>query len=173
MPQCYADRQKRLKAEPVGRSVAESDRRERADKARKRRADKRSPPGRSVRDDRREEPGIDRADFDPTLATLREGVVNVAIDRALEEVDGWEKKLRAADDRELTPVADNLAALRIELEREPLDGFTVSRLLQTLASQAAHLSGEGTEAESAAPVAAQLEELAKLLYNEGKSLQQP
>lgn len=47
--------------------------------------------------------GIDRADFDPTLATLREGVVNVALDRATEEVDGWEKRLRAADDRELTP----------------------------------------------------------------------
>lgn len=117
--------------------------------------------------------GIDRADFDPTLATLREGVVNVALDRATEEVDGWEKRLRAADDRELTPVADNLAALRTELQREPLDGVTLGHLMQDLASQVAHLSGEGTEAESAAPIAAKLEELAKLLYAEGNSLGQP
>lgn len=117
--------------------------------------------------------GIDRADFDPTLATLREGVVNVALDRATEEVDGWERRLRAADDRELTPVADNLAALRTELQREPLDGVTLGHLMQDLASQVAHLSGEGTEAESAAPIAAKLEELAKLLYAEGNSLGQP
>lgn len=45
--------------------------------------------------------------------------------------------------------------------------------MQDLASQVAHLSGEGTEAESAAPIAAKLEELAKLLYAEGNSLGQP
>ena len=117
--------------------------------------------------------GIDRKDFDGTLATLRQGVINVALDKAVEEVDDWEKRLRAADDRELTPVADNLAALRTELQREPLDGVTVGHLMQDLASQTAHLSGEGTEAESGAPVAAKLEELAKLLYTEGKSLGQP
>ena len=117
--------------------------------------------------------GIDRGDFDPTLATLREGVVNVALDRAVEEVDGWERKLRAADDRELTPVADNLAALSIELQREPLDGVTLSHLMQDLASQVAHVSGEGTEGESSAPVAAKLQELAKLLYAEGNSLSGP
>ena len=117
--------------------------------------------------------GIDRADFDPTLATLREGVIDVALDRAVGEVDGWERRLRAADDRELTPVADNLAALRTELQREPLDGVTLAHLMQDLASQIAHLSGEGTEAESAAPVAAKLQELAKLLYAEGNSLDKP
>lgn len=117
--------------------------------------------------------GIDRKDFDGTLATLRQGVINVALDRATEQVDGWERRLRAADDRELTPVADNLAALRTELEREPLDGVTLGGLLKTLASQCAHLSGEGTEAEGPGPVAAQLQELAKLLYTEGDSLNQP
>lgn len=116
---------------------------------------------------------IDRKDFDGTLATLRQGVVNVAIDRATEEVDGWERRLRAADDRELTPIADNLAALRTELQREPLDGVTLAGLLQTLASQVAHVSGEGTEAEGPGPVEAQLAELAKLLYTEGNSLDQP
>ena len=119
------------------------------------------------------ENGIGRKDFDGTLATLRQGVINVALDKATEEVDGWEKRLRAADDRQLTPVADNLAALRIELEREPLDGVTVSHLMQDLASQVAHVSGEGTEAESGAPVAAKLQELAKLLYAEGNSLSGP
>lgn len=119
------------------------------------------------------ENGIDRKDFDGTLATLRQGVINVALEQATAEVDGWEKRLRAADDRELTPVADNLAALRTELQREPLDGITVSGLLKTLASQVAHVSGEGTEAEGPGPVDAQLAELAKLLYAEGNALDQP
>ena len=117
--------------------------------------------------------GIDRKDFDGTLATLRQGVINVALDQATKEVDGWEKRLRAADDRQLTPVADNLAALRTELEREPLDGITVSHLMQDLASQVAHLSGEGTEAEGPGPVDASLAELAKLLHAEGNSLDKP
>lgn len=117
--------------------------------------------------------GIDRKDFDETLATLRQGVINVALDRATKEVDGWERRLRAADDRQLTPVADNLAALRTELQREPLDGVTLGGLLKTLASQVAHVSGEGTEAEGPGPVDASLAELAKLLYDEGLSLDRP
>lgn len=117
--------------------------------------------------------GIDRKDFDGTLATLRQGVVNAALEQATEEVDGWERRLRAADDQQLAPVADNLAALRTELQREPLDGVTISGLLKTLASQTAHLSGEGTEAEGPGPVDARLAELAKLLYTEGDALGRP
>ena len=116
---------------------------------------------------------IGREDFDGTLATLRQGVINVAIEQATAEVDGWEKRLRAADDYELTPIADNLAALRTELQREPLDGVTLGGLMKTLASQVAHVSGEGTEGEGPGPVGASLAELAKLLYDEGLSLDQP
>ena len=117
--------------------------------------------------------GIDRKDFHGTLAARRQGVVNMALYQATNEVAGWERRRRAADDRELTPIADNLAALRTELEREPLDGVTVSHLMRDLASQVAHVSGEGTEAEGPGPVDASLAELAKLLYDEGLSLDRP
>lgn len=113
--------------------------------------------------------GVSANDFEPTLATLREGVTQVAIDRAVAEVDGWEATLRGADDRVLTPVADNLAALSTELRRDPLDAVTVGGLLRRLAGQTRHVASEGTAAESAAPIAVKLEQLAELLQTEGDS----
>ncbi|MDQ4106752.1 MAG: hypothetical protein M3157_06230 [Actinomycetota bacterium] len=116
---------------------------------------------------------ISARDFDPTLATLREGVLEVALDRAREEVDTWERRLRESDDRNLVPVADNLARLRTELEREPLDGVTISGLMTTLAGQVREVASEGAEGAGPGPVAGKLEDLAKLLEVEGRSLSEP
>lgn len=116
---------------------------------------------------------ISTSDFDPTLATLREGVLQVAVDRAAGEVDVWEKRLRGSGDRNLVPIADNLARLRTELGREPLDGVTIGGLMTTLSEQVRGVASRGTEGAGPAPVAGKLEDLGKLLEVEGDSLTGP
>ena len=112
------------------------------------------------------ENSINAADFDSTLSTLRQGVVQVAVGRAREEVDGWQRKLAATDDPELVPVADNLARLSTELGREPLDGVVISGLMTTLADQTRALASS----DVAGTVGDKLEQLGGLLGSEGASL---
>ncbi len=112
------------------------------------------------------ENGIEAADFDSTLSTLRQGVVEVAVGKAREEVDGWQRKLAATDDPELVPVADNLSRLSTELDREPLDGVVISGLMTTLADQTRALASS----DVAGTVTDKLEQLGQLLASEGASL---
>lgn len=112
------------------------------------------------------ENGVSARDFDSTLSTLREGVIEVAVGQAKEEVDGWQQKLAATDDPELVPVADNLARLSIELDREPLDGVVISGLMTTLADQTRALASS----DVAGTVGDKLEQLGGLLASEGASL---
>ena len=112
------------------------------------------------------ENSINATDFDSTLSTLRQGVVQVAVGRAKEEVDGWQRRLAATDDPELVPVADNLARLSTELDREPLDGVAISGLMTTLADQTRELASS----DVAGTVSDKLEQLGGLLGSEGASL---
>ncbi|MBA2442517.1 MAG: hypothetical protein H0V53_08950 [Rubrobacter sp.] len=100
---------------------------------------------------------------DSTVSTLREGVLQIALDRAVGEVDGWQKKLAATDNPELVPISDNLAALSTELSRDPLDGMVIGGLLSTLGRQVQEVSGTGT----GKPIADKLESLSRLLASEG------
>lgn len=112
------------------------------------------------------ENGINAGDFDSTLSTLRQGITQVAVGQAKEEVDGWQRRLAATDDSELVPVADNLARLSTELDREPLDGVVISGLMTTLSEQTRALADSGT----ASAVADKLEQLGQLVGSEGASL---
>jgi hypothetical protein len=48
---------------------------------------------------------VEPEDFDPTTSALRGGVENLAIGRALPEIDGWEQKLEESGDPQLAPIA--------------------------------------------------------------------
>ncbi len=102
-------------------------------------------------------------EVDSTVSTLREGVMQLALDRAVSEVDGWQRKLAATDNPELVPISDNLTALSTELRREPLDGMVIGGLLSTLGRQVQEVSGTGT----GKPIADKLEGLSRLLASEG------
>ena len=74
-------------------------------------------------------------DFEPTISTLRGGVENIAIERALSEIDRWEQKLEESGDSQLAPIAENLRQFRALLTADTLDvtaiGLAVGRAGRT------------------------------------------
>jgi hypothetical protein len=105
-------------------------------------------------------------DFDSTTAMLREGVRQAAIERAISEVDGWQKKLEASGDPGLQPIASNLRELKELLAAEELDVEEVGRLLVELGDQTQAVAVSGT----ASPVADKLQLLSRLLTDEGRTM---
>ncbi len=74
-------------------------------------------------------------DFEPTISTLRGGVENIAIERALSEIDRWEQKLEELGDSQLVPIAEDLRQFRALLTADTLDvtaiGLAVGRAGRT------------------------------------------
>jgi hypothetical protein len=105
-------------------------------------------------------------EFDSTTAALNQGVRSLAIERAVSEVEGWQKRLEASNDPLLQPIADNLGALKELLTAETLDGGAIGRLLVDLGDQTQAVAVSG----KAAPVADRLQLLSQLLTDEGRSV---
>jgi hypothetical protein len=110
--------------------------------------------------------GITPEDFDPTISALEGGIVQLAIGRAVAEIETWERKLEATGDPELQAIAGNLGALRGLLTADDLRVAAAGPLLTTLGEQVrGAASGEvGTQ------VAGKLRRLSELLTSEGRSL---
>jgi hypothetical protein len=109
---------------------------------------------------------IEPEDFDSTISTLREGVRSVEIERAISEVEGWQKKLEASGDPGLQPIAADLGKLKELLRAETLDAEAIGRMLVDLGDRALAVAVSGT----ASPVADRLQLLSKLLTDEGRSI---
>jgi hypothetical protein len=107
---------------------------------------------------------IKNEDFDSTTSALREGVRGLAIERAVSEVDGWQKRLEASSDPGLQPIADNLGELKELLTAETLDAGAIGRLLVDLGDQTQAVAVSGT----ASPVADRLQLLSTILTDEGR-----
>ena len=105
-------------------------------------------------------------DLDSTTSALNQGVRSLAIERAISEVDGWQRKLEASRDPGLQPIADNLGELRELLSAETLDAGAIGRLLVELGDRTQAVAVSGT----ASPVADQLQLLSQLLTDEGRSV---
>jgi hypothetical protein len=108
--------------------------------------------------------------IDSTISALREGAMQLALDRGRKEVSGWQRMLQDSGEQQLIPISDNLAALDTALSLDPLDGATIGRLMRTLAGQTREVASGDLVGGSAAPVAERLESLAGLLENEGASI---
>ncbi len=109
---------------------------------------------------------VEPEDFDPTISALRGGVENIAIERALSEIDGWEQKLEESGDPQLAPIAENLRQLRALLTADRLDGTAVGLLLGVLGEQV-HGVASGSLGES---VGGKLRLLSGLLVTEGRTV---
>jgi hypothetical protein len=107
-------------------------------------------------------------EFDSTTAALNEGVRSLAIQRAISEVDGWQKRLEASGDPLLQPIVDNLGELKELLAAETLDGGAIGRLLVDLGDQTQAVAVSG----SATPVADRLQLLSTMLTGEGRYMTQ-
>ena len=109
---------------------------------------------------------VESEDFDPTISALRGGVENIAIERALSEIDGWEQKLEESGDPQLAPIAENLRQLRALLTADRLDGTVISLLLGVLGEQVRGVAS-GRLGES---VSGKLRLLSGLLVTEGRTV---
>lgn len=105
-------------------------------------------------------------DFDPTISALRDGVENLAIGRALSEIDGWEQKLEESGDPQLAPIAENLRQLRALLTADRLDSGAIGVLLGVLGEQVQDVAS-GSLGES---VGGKLRQLGGLLDTEGRAV---
>jgi hypothetical protein len=104
-------------------------------------------------------------DLDSIISTLEEGVRSLPLERAISEVDGWQKKLEASDDPGLQPIVGNLRELKELLAaKETFDDPAVGRLLVELGDRAQAVAVSGT----ATPVADKLQLLSHILTDEGR-----
>lgn len=105
-------------------------------------------------------------DLDSTISVLRSGVEDLAVERALSEIDGWERKLEESGDPQLAPIAENLRQLRALLTAGNLDRATIGMLLGVLGEQVQSVAS-GSLGES---VAGRLQQLGGLLATEGRAV---
>ena len=104
--------------------------------------------------------------LDQAVAVLQGGLERPRMEGALRVIEIWEQRLAASESPELLPIADNLAALRIQLLAGDFDPAAVGRLLMTLGEQV----GSVAESDIGAPVADRLSQLSALLTDGGNTL---
>jgi hypothetical protein len=108
---------------------------------------------------------IDAA-LEEAVAVLQGGVQQPEMEASLRVIETWEQRLAASESPELVPIADNLAALRIQLLAGDSDPAAVGQLLVTLGEQVRSVS----ESDVGAPVADKLSQLGVLLSEQGNAL---
>ena len=106
------------------------------------------------------------AALDSTIASLQGGVERMGIEAALSVIGEWEERLVASGDPELVSVAENLAALRVQLSSGNPDQVAAGEIMVDLSEQVQRLANEDIQIE----VADKLSQLSVLLSNEGDSL---
>ena len=90
-----------------------------------------------------EEEGITVGDLSGLLELFRGRVYRASIEKAIEEIDGWQRKLEAAGGPDLAPIAENLGRLRRLLAADHLDADAVGWLLSELGEQTVRVGGSG------------------------------
>ena len=108
---------------------------------------------------------IDAA-LDQAVAVLQGGFQRPDMEAPLRVIETWEQRLAASESPELVPIADTLAALRIQLLAGGSDPAAVGQLLVSLGEQVRAVS----ESEVGAPVAEKLSQLSVLLSDRGSAL---
>ena len=109
------------------------------------------------------------AALDQAVAVLQRGVQRPEPDdmeAPLRVIEIWEQRLAASESPELVPIADTLAALRIQLLAGGSDPAAIGQLLVSLGEQVRAVS----ESEVGAPVAEKLSQLSVLLSDRGSAL---
>ncbi len=108
---------------------------------------------------------IDAA-LEEAVAVVQGGVERPDMEAPLRVIETWEQRLAASESPELVSIADNLAALRIQLLAGDADPAAVGQLLLTLGEQVRAVS----KSEVGAPVADKLLQLGELLSYQGNAL---
>ena len=113
-----------------------------------------------------DEEGITVGDLSRLLELFRGRVYRASIEKAIEEVEGWRRKLEATGAPELTPIAENLGQLRMLLAADRLDTDALAWLLSELGEQTVRVGGSGVPEA----VDERLQRLGGLLDADGRML---
>ncbi len=81
--------------------------------------------------------------LDATLETFRGRVYRASIERAIEEVRGWRRRLGATGEPELTSISATLGELETLLAADHLDAGALGELLSELGEQTVSVGGSG------------------------------
>ena len=104
--------------------------------------------------------------IDETVSTLDGGVRNLAMNVALNQIEGWRLRLEASGVPELEPIADGLARLQDNLTSDEVDSGAIGGILADLGDQVRGVAST----EVGRPVSGRLEALASILSDEGRRL---
>ena len=104
--------------------------------------------------------------IDETISTLDGGVRNLAMNAALNQIEGWKLRLEASGVPELEPIADGLGRLQDQLTSDGVDAGEVGAILADLGGQVSSLAST----DVGRPVSGRLEALAGILSDEGRRL---
>jgi hypothetical protein len=113
-----------------------------------------------------EEERITVGELSSLLELFRGRVYRASIEKAIEEVEGWQRKLKATGDPDLASIAENLGQLRTLLATDHLDADAVGWLLSELGEQTVRVGG-GCVPEA---VDERLQRLGGLLDADGRML---
>lgn len=103
--------------------------------------------------------------LDATISALQSGVANIPAQAALENIDGWRAALANRQEPALRRIHQDLGTLRAELQRTPINGARVGRLMIELGS-ATTVAAASVQGEDAAKLA----RLGGLLGQNGRRL---
>ena len=104
--------------------------------------------------------------IDETISALDGGVNTLAMDAALNQIEGWPLRLEASGVPELQPIADDLARLDDNLTSNDVDAGAVGGILADLGEQ---VRGAAST-DVGRPVSRRLETLAGILSGDGRPL---
>jgi hypothetical protein len=104
--------------------------------------------------------------IDETISILDGGVRNLAMNVALNQIEGWRLRLEASGVPELQPIADGLGRLQNHLTSDEVDAEAVGGILADLGDQVRDLAST----DVGRPVSGRLEALAGILSDEGRRL---
>ncbi len=113
-----------------------------------------------------EEEGITVGDLSRLLELFRGRVYRASIEKAIEEIEGWQRKLEATGGPDLASIAENLGQLRTLLAADNLDADAVGLLLSELGEQTVKVGGSGVPEA----VDERLQRLGGLLDADGRML---
>jgi hypothetical protein len=113
-----------------------------------------------------EEEHITVGDLSRLLELFRGRVYRASIEKAIEEIEGWQCKLEAAGGPDLASIAENLGQLRTLLAADHLDADAVGWLLSELGEQTVRVGGSGVPEA----VDERLQRLGGLLDADGRML---
>ena len=113
-----------------------------------------------------EEEHITAGDLSRLLELFRGRVYRASIEKAIEEIEGWQRKLEATGGPNLASIAENLGQLRTLLAADHLDADAVGWLLSELGEQTVRVGGSGVPEA----VDERLQRLGGLLDADGRML---